>query len=400
MKKPDKTKNEEERLKALYDYKILDSIPEKQYDDLTNIASSICNTPISLISLVDQNRQWFKSNHGISDTETSREVSFCAHAIHKPEEIMIIPDARKDERFADNPLVIGSSQFIFYAGAPLVTPEGHALGTLCIIDHKPKKITQEQVDALKGLARQIVSLFELQKKNLQLKELTEELTKTNDLLSRFAYAASHDLKAPLKSIRQLSLLLDKVLQPNTSEDVTEMLRLLISKTETMENLVSGILNYSKSSNLLSEQKEEFTLPDLLHEITDFIDIPRGFHIQYDKDPIKIKTHKIALQQIFSNLINNAIKYNDKDGGEIKVSFQERKWYYVFTVSDDGRGIPKDQQKEIFKPFTTLGVKDRNNQKGTGMGLAIVNKMVELMNGKIKLDSTEGKGTQIEFSIRK
>jgi GAF domain-containing protein len=120
--------NEQERLQALYEYDILDTIPEKDFDHLTKIASQICNTPISLITIIDSSRQWFKSNYGIDVRETGREYSFCAHAINTPQKIMVVPDSRLDERFADNPFVTGGPRAIFYAGVPLVTEDGYALG--------------------------------------------------------------------------------------------------------------------------------------------------------------------------------------------------------------------------------------------------------------------------------
>lgn len=148
--------NEAERLLSLYDFKILDTLPEQSYDDITRIASIICNAPIALISFVDSYRQWFKSRVGldIAINETPRDQAFCTYAIVHPNELMIVEDAQKDRRFASNPLVTGQPHIRFYAGAPLVTDEGHALGTLCVIDTKPNTIDPQQVEALRALARQ------------------------------------------------------------------------------------------------------------------------------------------------------------------------------------------------------------------------------------------------------
>jgi GAF domain-containing protein len=155
-------KNESRRLKVLWQYDVLDTVPEEVFDDLTDLAAHICNSPIALISLVDEDRQWFKSRSGISITETSRDISFCAHAILR-DGLFIIPDTTKDARFKDNPLVTGKQKIRFYAGAPLITPDGHALGTLCVMDHHPRTLDEDQKEALRVLAHHVVSQLELRR---------------------------------------------------------------------------------------------------------------------------------------------------------------------------------------------------------------------------------------------
>src|ERR1039457_3656402 len=153
-------KKEIQRLKILWEYDVLDTVPEEVFDDLTELAARICEAPIALISLIDEKRQWFKSKFGLSTQETSRDVSFCAHAIQS-EGLFIIPDATKDKRFAHNPLVTSDPKIRFYAGAPLITPDGHALGTLCVIDQKPRQLAATQQEALTLLARHVVTQLEL-----------------------------------------------------------------------------------------------------------------------------------------------------------------------------------------------------------------------------------------------
>lgn len=176
MKKPEIPANEKERLKVLEEYQILDTLPEELYDDITKIASQICDTPISLISLVDEQRQWFKSHHGLAASETPRDIAYCAHAINCPEEILEVPDALTDERFHDNPLATGDPHVRFYAGAPLNTKDGYSLGTLCVIDHKKRELTDDQKKSLLALSRQVVALLELRKESHQRLLVDQDLT--------------------------------------------------------------------------------------------------------------------------------------------------------------------------------------------------------------------------------
>ena len=153
---------EKKRLQVLWQYEVLDTVPEEVFDDLTELAARICEAPIALISLVDEKRQWFKSRIGLTMQETSRDVSFCAHAIRQPD-LFVIPDATQDERFSSNPLVVSDPKIRFYAGAPLVTPDGHALGTLCVLDTVPRELRHEQKQALRVLARHVMSQLELRR---------------------------------------------------------------------------------------------------------------------------------------------------------------------------------------------------------------------------------------------
>jgi PAS domain S-box-containing protein len=173
--------NEAERLAALHSLGILDTPLELAYDELSALAAYICQTPIALISLVDENRQWFKSRVGWTATETPRDVAFCAHTILQPD-LLVIPDASADARFANNPLVTSPPSIRFYAAAPLVTAEGHALGTLCVIDHQPRELTAEQAQALRALSHQVVAQLRLRKHLTEQTRINSELAQANDTL--------------------------------------------------------------------------------------------------------------------------------------------------------------------------------------------------------------------------
>ena len=174
--RPSLPANESQRLDVLRRYNVLDSSPELDFDELVLLASQICAAPIALVTLIDSDRQWFKAKVGLEAQETSRDSSFCAQAILQ-RDLMVVPDALLDERFRDSPLVKESPNIRFYAGAPLITPDGFALGTLCVIDHVPRQLSSEQVRALRSLAREVMTQLEVRKVNAELAGITSESSK-------------------------------------------------------------------------------------------------------------------------------------------------------------------------------------------------------------------------------
>jgi len=198
---PAKPANEKQRLETLRGYEILDTEPEASFDDLTFLASYLCETPVALISLVDADRQWFKSKVGVSILETSRDIAFCASAILQ-RDVFIVPDASQDERFADNPLVVAEPKIRFYAGAPLMT-HGQALGTLCVVDRVARELRPEQLEALRALSRQVVAQLDLRR---NLRHL-EQALKTRDRVEAEKERSLHELQTALANVRTLEGLL-------------------------------------------------------------------------------------------------------------------------------------------------------------------------------------------------
>jgi anti-sigma regulatory factor (Ser/Thr protein kinase) len=194
--------DESARLDALRRYRILDTEPERAFDDLALLASHLCETPIALITLIDADRQWFKSRVGISFAETARSVAFCAHAIEQ-NDLFIVPDALGDARFRDNPMVTGEPRIRFYAGAPLVTPDGHAVGTLCVIDTVPRTLDPRQVEALMALRRQAVAQLELRRNLTDLEAALAE----RDHAERARQQMISELETALANVNKLSALI-------------------------------------------------------------------------------------------------------------------------------------------------------------------------------------------------
>lgn len=379
---------------------ILDSLPEQEYDDITRLAAEICHTPISLISLIDNDRQWFMSKQGIDAGQTPRDLSFCAHAINAPGEIFIVPDSRQDIRFANNPLVTGAPHVIFYAGVPLVTHSGNALGTLCIVDNKPGKLSEGQIESLKALANKVVRLFELKRSNAELEKSKAELALKNEELQKFAYTMSHDIKAPISNINIAATILKEEFIGKLSDESNNMLDYLINSSAKAKSMIDAILAYHMSDELLDQKTETNELNLLLKTIAEFITINENIEFNYPENNPIITINRIAFEQVIINLTNNAIKYNDKSTIVIDYGFREDNTHYYFSVTDNGRGIPANQLGKIFNLFATLDTTDRYGSKGTGIGLSTVKKLVNRMGGEITVTSTEGVGTTFTFSIKK
>ena len=392
--------NERARLDALMSYKILDSFPENDFDAITKLASEICETPISLITLVDKDRQWFKSRLGIDLNETKREHSFCAHAIQTPEENFVVENPETDLRFFDNPYVTDAPFIKYYAGVPLVDAEGLALGTLCVIDTKPKKLSEHQLHALEILANQVMKLMELHKTNNKLVESHNTLLTRYKDLEQFSSVVSHDLKSPLNNIMQFTKMFKEDYGQSIDPAGNLMLDYIEKSSEQLKKLVDGILNYYKYDNLNLEKKEKIRLKEFSEYIITLLKTNDEFEFILPDPKAKLFSNRIALGQILYNLIGNSIKYNDKTKGIIEISFEKTDDFSVIKVKDNGSGIAQENFEKIFEVFQTLGKTDRFQSKGTGLGLSTVKKMVDKLDGIIELQSVPGEGSEFKMFLRK
>lgn len=249
MKKAPILSNETLRLQALLDYQVLDTPSECKFDQIVEMASKICGTPIALVSLVDSERQWFKAKYGLDASETPRDVSFCGHAIHQSE-VFVVEDSLLDDRFSDNPLVVGGPQVRFYAGAPLISPKGEAIGTLCVIDMRPRELNPDQLSFLKTLSEQVIAQLELQKTLRQsqahfteLQQLTKTVLVQRErlyhadkmaVLGEMASGLAHEINNPLAIISGLLSILED--QVNGDEPKDEVFRSLARVEETVRRI--------------------------------------------------------------------------------------------------------------------------------------------------------------------
>ncbi|GEQ84638.1 sensor histidine kinase [Patiriisocius marinistellae] len=392
--------NEIERLQALISLKILDTAEDDDYDNITELASFICNTPVSLISLVDKERQWFKSKKGMTACETSRDYSFCAHAILDPTEILEVADARLDPRFIDNPLTELDEPVIFYAGIPLRTENGLPLGSLCVIDHKPNALNQGQRDALKRLGKQVERLLLLRIMNRDLISTKDSLKKHNGLLKEFASIVSHDLKMPLANLILTSDIIKKKYNDFIDDTGKGYLDYLKKSSLSMSDYITKILEHYECIAYDVDDTQNFQINELLEGVIDLLNIKDNCEINLPENNIDILCNITALKQIFINLIGNSLKYNDKERTIIKIKASEIEGFYEFKIHDNGRGIEKEKLKTIFELFTIVGHLDNNGEKGHGIGLSTVQKLVHSLSGEISVISDLGSYSEFTFTIAK
>lgn len=393
---PKQTNNEKRRLEELKSYDIMDSIHEEDFDNLTKLASEICGTKISLVSLLDDKRQWFKSKHGTEVDETPKEFGFCSHAIHQPQEVFLIEDARNDERFHDNPLVTGDPNVVFYAGMPLVTSTGVALGTLCVIDDQPKTLNEAQINALKTLSKQAMRLMELRKKTIEVQQANRFLTKKNEQIERFAYMAAHDLKSPLNQIYGIANLVLEEEKPSRKE-VEEYLNIILQSSGRLRALIDELLAFSRVEDIENLEFEMVNPYALVEDLQLILPEEEKCAIRLHTELEHISINKTGINAIFQNLVTNSIKYSDKHEIVVDIHIKADKEYYYFKFSDNGPGVPANKLEKIFMPLEVLQ-KDKYGNKGTGFGLAHVKKIVTMLGGHITARIGDNGGLELEFWV--
>ena len=405
------SEEERERLLALHRYRVLDTPPEENLDAIVLLAAQACGVPISQITLVDSDRQWFKASVGVTATQTPRDVSFCSHAI-RGRELMVVPDATDDPRFAQNPLVLGEPRIRFYAGVPLVTPDNHALGTLCVIDRRPRELSPIQTMALQALARLVMSELELRRSLSEQHDLQRELTQTRDaalasvrIKSEFLASMSHEIRTPMNGVLgMLGLLMESPLNAEQRHHAS----LAYESAESLLTVIDDILDFSKiEAGKLDFEEVEFPVGETLAAAIELLQKTaqqKGLKLTLEvapEVPATVRGDPGRLRQVLTNLVSNAIKFTTAGGVRVRVTREPAAGEQVrltCAVSDTGIGIDPEGLQRLFLPYVQADRSTTRRFGGTGLGLAICRRLVELMGGVIAAESTPGLGSTFRFTI--
>lgn len=394
--------NERERLDALARYAILDTAPEADFDAITQLASYICGTPISVMTLVDSDRLWVKSGVGIiAGTNSSRNEAFCAHTIlqHKG---MVVKDLLDDVRFSDNPLVTSAPNIRFYVGMPLLTPDGYAVGSLCAMDSVPRELGGEQLKALDTLAKQVVKNMELRSSYDRVRELAEQLSRLNASKDRMFNLVAHDLKSPFSGVLGLLELMAESVDGMSNEDVQRNLQMLHSSAGQTFNLLERLLQWSTfESGEILFRPENHQVDDVLSGVVALL---RGIAerksirlLSIQNDSAVVLADHAMMHSVIQNLVGNALKFTPGKGSITLSSRLLGDWVEI-SVQDTGVGMSSESLNKVLgreSGNTTFGTA---GEAGTGLGLNLSQSFIEKHGGKFYAESGIGKGTTFRFTL--
>lgn len=383
--------NEHERLQELYKSNLLDTGPEPDFDEIVQLASRICNVPISLITLIDAGRQWFKARTGINIYETERGISFCSHAILQ-DDIMEVKDASKDDRFSDNPFVTQEPNVRFYAGVPLVTDKGYKLGTLCVIDKTPRVLDEDQTFGLKVLAKQIIKLIELRSRNQELQHLINTQNRITSIIA-------HDVRNPLAALKAII-----ELQTSGALSEEETMEMLEMSSKQLDSTIEMVANVTDWGRLQMKVQRLQKLPVVLRTLVDQVLVNHTLTANLKHNTIQndvpeqmvVQTEQQALQFIVRNLISNANKFTEH--GSITISAQQTENRTKLKICDTGIGMPQEKVKALFESNKNFSTPGTQNEKGSGLGLLLIKEFLDKIGGQILIKSEEGAGTCVTIVL--
>lgn len=404
-------KEEYGRLCALESYSVMDTSPEDSFDRLVQLAATHFNVPIALVSLLDESRQWFKAKLGLDVAQTPKKISFCKFTILS-DEVFVILDALEHDTFCDADLVVGDPRIRFYAGAPLVTKEGFRLGSICLIDSKPRaQFTRGEEEDLLRFAKIVIDELELRKANLQLdREKTAAIIESKSK-SSFLANMSHEIRTPLTAMLGMIELLKET---NLSSEQFDSVKMLDNSSKTLRQLLSDILDLSKlEANKVNIERIPFDPSELMEEMVEFycaMAASKGIELclKYDPVPPSRKGKLLVgdptrIRQVVWNLVSNAIKFTQH--GSVIVHVKETPetaasapMTLEFFVKDTGIGMKKESLETLFEPFTQESHDTTRLYGGTGLGLSIVKRLIGAMNGTVDVDSELGKGTAFHVKL--
>lgn len=397
------TRLDQERIQALKSYDIMDTPNEADYDEIVRLASWICGTPISLITLLDDKRQWFKAKIGLEIDETPLEYAFCAHAINQ-DDIMVVENATLDDRFKNNPFVTGEANVRFYAGMPLTTPTGVKLGTLCVIDTKPNSLSDGQIEALRVLSRQVIKNLEMRLKMRELKEAlhrydeqSKKMAEMDRFKTRLLSIIGHDVRNPMATLLSLIEVASVGdISPDELNELRQYMKMQISASiELLNNLVDwGVQNHEGQPQVVHVDAHEL-LSTVLTGAT-VMAKQKGIELRLETtSQIMVNMDVNMIRFVIRNLVQNAIKFTDE--GSISIGCIERPSSFDFYVRDTGAGMTPEQVLNLFDWTNRKSTRGTRGESGSGLGLIMCKEFVDAHGGDILVDSKPGVGTM--FTVR-
>jgi signal transduction histidine kinase len=372
------------RLDALRGYDILDTPRERAFDDITRLAALICDAPIALVSLVDRERQWFKSKIGLGVSETPIGSSICAHAIRQ-HDVFVVPDTLLDERFRNNPLVTDEPHIRFYAGASLRTADGVPLGTVCVLDRKPRTLQPEQIEALQALARQTMAQIELRR-------LLTQAQESNHYRRQLMAIAGHDLKTPL---RTAAYAIRKV-QRELSAEQAAPLNVATEALARIDREFSELASLAGTEGAMTAPDQlRFDLGSVLETVLGHWQKQaqaKGLRLRSVPTHLRVVSHPALLTTLLGNLLGNAVKYTES--GSVLMGCRRRHDHVVVEIIDTGMGMEPAQTGEMFSAFHQADPRS----EGMGLGLWIVRSTAESLGHTLRVQSTPGRGTRFSVEL--